>query len=113
LDRIREESVPPAELERARSYVALGLPRRFETTAGVASALADLEVHDLSLDFYNGFVPGIMAVTADDVRRVANRYLHPDRAVVVVVGDLSQVEAGLRRLELGPVQVRRLEEFVK
>src|SRR5690606_38240445 len=32
LRRIRDESVPPAELERARRYVALALPRRFETT---------------------------------------------------------------------------------
>lgn len=113
LRRIREEPVPPDELERAKSYVALGLPRRFETSGGVAGQLADLEIHGLSMDFYNEYVPRVMAVTAADVQRVARQYLHPDRAVVVVVGDLAQIEAGLRALSVGPVEVRRTEEFVR
>ena len=65
------------------------------------------------MDFFNSYVPRVMAVTAADVQRVAREYLHPDRAVVVVVGDLSQIEAGLRALSVGPVEVRRTEEFVR
>jgi zinc protease len=113
LRRIREEPVPQDELDRARNYVALGLPRRFETSAGVAGQLADLEIHGLSMDFFNSYVPRVMAVTAADVQRVAREYLHPERAVVVVVGDLAQIEAGLRALTVGPVEVRRTEEFVR
>jgi zinc protease len=54
-----------------------------------------------------------MAVTAEDVQRVAREYLHPDRAVVVVVGDVSKIGPGIRALGLAPVEVRQVGEFVK
>lgn len=113
LRRIRDEAVPTAELERAKSYVALGLPRRFETTAAVASQLADLETYGLTVDFYNDYVERIMAVTADDVRRVAREHVRPEQSVVVIVGDLSTIEPGLRALELGPLEIRETLEFVR
>jgi predicted Zn-dependent peptidase len=113
LRRIRDEQVSVDELERARNYVALGFPRRFETTGGVAAQLADLKVYGLSMDFYNNYVPRVMAVTAADVQRVAREYLQPDRAAVVVVGDVSQIESSLRALPLGPVEIRQTEEFVR
>lgn len=113
LRRIREEPVTSAEVERAKQYVALGLPRRFETVGGVAGQLAELELHGLSMDFYNGYVDAVMAVTAEEVQRVAREHLRPDQAVVVVVGDRSEVEAGLRALPLGEVEIRAIEEFVR
>lgn len=113
LNRIREESVPADELARAKSYVALGLPRRFETTQGVAMQIADLETYDQSIDFYNDYVERVMAVTAEDVRRVANEQVRPDRAVVVVVGDRESIETGLRALGIGPVEIRETPEFVR
>lgn len=113
LRRIRDEAVSPEELARAKSYVALGLPRRFETTEDVASQLAELETHGLSIDFYNDYVPRVMSVTAADVQRVAREYLHPDRSVAVIVGDLQTIEPGLRILNLGPVEIRESKEFVR
>jgi predicted Zn-dependent peptidase len=113
LRRIRDEPVPADELERARNYVALGLPRRFETAAGVAAQLAELEVYGQTMDFFNGYVPRVMGVTAGDVQRVAREYLHPDRSVVVVVGDVGTVEAGLRATGVGPVEIRQVGEFVR
>lgn len=113
LNRIREEPVTAAELERAKSYVALGLPRRFETTQSVASQLADLTTYGLSMDFYNRYVDRVMAVTAEDVRRVAREHVRPDRAVVVVVGDLDTIRPGLAALDLGPIEVREIGEFVR
>jgi predicted Zn-dependent peptidase len=113
LRRMRDEPVPAGELDRARNYVALGLPRRFETAAGVAAQLAELEVYGQTMDFFNQYVPRVMAVTAADVQRVAREYLRPDRSVVVVVGDVNAVEAGLRATGVGPVEIRRVGEFVR
>ncbi|MDP9349398.1 MAG: insulinase family protein, partial [Gemmatimonadota bacterium] len=113
LNRIRAEPVSQDELERAKRYVALGLPRRFETASDVAARLAELAIYGLDMDFYDEYVDRIMAVTAEDVRRVANQYVRPGRSVVVVVGDRKTVEAGVRAAGLGPVQVREVGEFVR
>jgi predicted Zn-dependent peptidase len=113
LRRVRDEAVPADELARAKKYVALGTPRRFETSEGVAAQLAELEIYDLPRDFFNSYVQHVMAVTAEDVQRVAREYLHPDRSVVVVVGDVSKIGPGIRALGLAPVEVRQVGEFVK
>ena len=47
-------------------------------------------------------------MTAADVLRVARQYVNPDRFAVVVVGDRSQIEAGIRALNEGPISIRDL-----
>jgi zinc protease len=113
LNRIRDEAVPADELDRAKQFIALGLPQSFETSAQVAARLAELRMYDLPMDYYNTYVQRVMAVTADDVRRVANEYIRPGRSAIVVVGDRATVEAGLRALPLGEVEIRTIEEFVR
>jgi zinc protease len=113
LNRIRDETVPPAELERAKSYVALGLPQRFETTAQIAGRVAELVIYDLPLDSYDSYVARVMAVTAEDIQRVARQYIRPDRSAIVIVGDRREIEDSLRALPIGAVEIRTVEEFVR
>jgi predicted Zn-dependent peptidase len=113
LNRIRTEPIPADELDKAKRYVALGFPQSLETTQDVAGRLADLVTYGIEPSFLGTFVGGVMAVTADDVRRVADRYVRPGNAVVVVVGDRSQIEAGLRAINLGRVEVKDVGEFVR
>jgi predicted Zn-dependent peptidase len=108
LRRIRDEAVPAAELEKAKQYLSLGLPGDFETTAGAAFRFRDLLIYGLPLDYYAGYIDRINAVTAADVQRVARRYIDPDRFDIVIVGDRSQIEAGLRALNEGPIVYRDL-----
>jgi len=99
------DAVPAEELARARNYVALRYPARFQAVGSIAGELEELYLYDLPPDYFNTFVPRVLAVTGDDVRRVARRYLTPDRMAVVVVGDRAKVEAGVRALNLGPLRV--------
>jgi zinc protease len=113
LERVRTEPIPADELGKAKRYVALGFPQEFETTQAVAGQLADVVTYGIDPAFFNTFVARVMAVTAEDVRRVANQHVRPGNAVVVVVGDRQQVEAGLRALGLGTVEIREVSEFVR
>jgi zinc protease len=113
LNLIRDQAVPHDELERAKQYIALGLPMSFETTGGVAGRLAELVVYGLPLDTFDEYVGRIMAVSAADVQRVARSYVRPGGAVVVVVGDRATIEPALRALQMGEVEVRGIEEFVR
>ena len=108
LRRIREEPVAPAELAKAKAYLTLGLPGDFETTGGAATRFRELLAFGLPLDYYDRYVERINAVTATDVQRVARQYIDPDHFDIVVVGDKSQVEAGIKALNEGPIVYRDL-----
>jgi zinc protease len=113
INRIRTEAVTPQELDKIKNFVALRLPDQLETTQDISFQLANLETYGLDASFYDDYVQRIMAVTADDLRRVANQYVRPDRSVVVVVGDRQVVEAAVRAANVGPVEIRDVTEFVQ
>jgi predicted Zn-dependent peptidase len=86
LTRIHEP-VDAGELDKAKNYLALLLPRNFETTRGTADALAQAWVYDLPPDYYATYADKVRAVTAADVKRAADQYIQPDKLAVVIVGD--------------------------
>src|SRR5207248_2285646 len=99
------QPVPPDELARAKNYVALRFPEGFETTGDISRRLEDALVYHLPDDYFANYVQNIQGVTAADVQRVAQKYIQPNRFVVVVVGDLKTIEPGIRPLNLGPIKV--------
>jgi predicted Zn-dependent peptidase len=112
LTRIHEP-VDGEELEKAKNYLSLLLPRNFETTRAAANALAQIAVYDLPQDFYETYGQRVRAVTAADVTRVANKYIQPTKFAVVIVGDRKVIEPGVRALKLGPVTIVEAAEVMK
>jgi len=108
LRRIRDEAVPDAELAKAKAYITLGLPADFETTAAAAARFRELLVYGLPLDYFAHYAERINTVTAADVQRVARQYIDPDHFDIVIVGDKSQIEAGIKALNEGPIVYRDL-----
>jgi predicted Zn-dependent peptidase len=106
------EPVPEDELARARNYVALRFPGAFQSVAQVAGNLETLWQYNLPLTYFNTFVQRILAVTQADVQRVARQYLDPERMAIVIVGDQSVIEAGVRGLNLGPMRVLSVEDVM-
>jgi zinc protease len=102
---LRADGPTEAELDNARDYLRGVLPLRLQTTAALAGRAAELVVFDLPTDYFQDYRARIAAVTGEDVHRVAREIIRPDRMAVVVVGDASQVEAPLRALDLGPVEI--------
>ena len=62
----------------------------------------------LPKEFLETYRERIMAISIDDVNRVAANYLHPDRMVLVVVGNSDDFDGPLS--QLGTVRVIDLEE---
>ncbi len=83
------------ELTTAQAALSRGYPRGFETVEQIAGALAQLSLYELPDDYFDTFVPRVSAVTEQDVTRVANVHLDPDRLVTLVVGDRQAVEPTL------------------
>ncbi len=99
------QPIAAEELQKAKNYLALQLPRTFETERAAAGALAQAFVYGLPADYYETYGARVAAVTAQDVKRAADKYIQPDKFAVVIVGDRKTIEAGVRSLNLGPLTV--------
>jgi zinc protease len=84
--RLRDEPVPADELADSQSYLAGSMPLHLETNEGVANALLDMERYDLGFDYLQRYAGLVGAVTVDDVRRAAQKYLDPERYALAVAG---------------------------
>jgi Predicted Zn-dependent peptidases len=67
--------------------------------------LNDVVVYGLPLDYYSTYRERLAAVTPADLTRVGASQLKPDNLTIVVVGDLKTIEAPVRALNLGTVEV--------
>lgn len=87
IDRIRSAPIGEDELTLATSYLDGVFPIRYETTAAIARALANLVIHDLPENYYDVYRSRVRAVSTEGVLRAAQSHLFPDQLRVVVVGD--------------------------
>jgi zinc protease len=85
--RIRQEPVSAAELNDAKDYLTGSFPLRFDTMGKVANFLAQVEYFELGLDYIQRYPDLIRKITMDDVERVAQKYLEPEKMVTVIVGN--------------------------
>ena len=97
------------ELQKAKEALATSLPGAFETSVNVVNSFSTIFIYDLGLDYYTRYAQEVRAVTAEQALEVARKYLVADRLVVIAVGDRKVIEADLRKLNLGAVEIRDAE----
>ncbi|MGH7477061.1 MAG: M16 family metallopeptidase [Longimicrobiales bacterium] len=102
---LRDSGPTDQEVADARDYLAGVMPLQLQTTDQLAARFADIVVYDLPLDYFGTYGARILAVRADDVRRVAREHLRPDRFAIIVVGDAGSIHDPLIQLGVGPVEV--------
>jgi len=106
VQRMRAAGLTGDELTLAKDSLVRSLPAEFETSARLTASTANLFVYDLGLDYYTKYPARLAAVTAEGVKAAAEKYVVPEKLIVVAVGDRSKIEPELGRLMLGPVEVR-------
>jgi zinc protease len=92
LDRIRSEPVSAKEVSDAKSYLTGVYPIRLETQEGLIDQLVQIKMFDLPDNHLELYRDQIQAVTVDQIQEVARKYVKPDEAAIVIVGDGSQLE---------------------
>jgi zinc protease len=91
IGRIQRELVSEQELNDARDYLTGSFPLRLDTNRKVANFLALVEFFELGLDYPDRYAHWIRTVQREDVLRVAQRYLKPERLITVVVGNQNRI----------------------
>jgi len=93
MERIQKELVSEKQLEGAKKYLIGSFPMRFDTHGKLANFLTQVEYYGLGLDYPEKYPSLIQSITREEVLRVAKKYLHPKKYVLVIVANLK--EAGM------------------
>ena len=107
--KMKEAPVSAEELALGKDSLVRSLPGRFETSAQAAGSFATLFVYDLGLDYFTKYIQRLGAIDTAAVRAAAEKYLIPERLVVVAVGDRAKIESDLKNLNLGANEYRDAE----
>lgn len=91
LDRIRTEPAPAKEMSDAKAYLTGVFPLRLETQEGLIEQLVTIRMMGLPVDYLETYRDRVNAVTAADVQRIAQKYVTPDKAAIVIVGDAKEI----------------------
>jgi zinc protease len=96
--------VTPEELAKAQASLTLSLPGQWETIGAVGASMEEIVRFDLPHDYYSTFASNVRALQVADLATAGRETVQPDKLVWVVVGDRAKIEAGIRELNLGPLQ---------
>lgn len=103
MKHMRDRPISREDLQQAVDYLIGHQALDFETSAGIADQFLDLMNYGLSLDTWSALPAALRGLTTDEVWQATRRYLDPDQATIVLVGNASAFDKDLKKL--GPVKV--------
>ena len=102
IERLAQEPITAEELELAKNYMAGSFARSLEDPRTVARFALNTFLNDLPKDHYATYLQRLEAITTSDVERAAQTFLHPDKAIIFVVGDKEKIQYKLPALSANP-----------
>ena len=101
--RIRDEKVSRRELEESKRSIVAGFALSLEQPTRLLNFAITRKLYGLPADYWDTYAAKIMAVSAEDVQRVARKYLNPETLQLVAVGDATKIKSVLEKY--GAVEV--------
>jgi predicted Zn-dependent peptidase len=93
------------EIAKIREQRVRALPGSFETASSVLGAMNGILIYGRPDDYVQTLKPRIEAVDQKTAETALSAVMKPDALTWVIVGDLRQIEAPVRALNLGTVEV--------
>ena len=111
INTIQNEAASTDEIETIQNNIIETFPRTFESKAGTMGLFISDERTHRPDGYWQNYRDQIQSVNADDVQRAANEYLHPEDAVILVVGPWEEIKKGNADSEADPDRVATMDEF--
>lgn len=83
VQRMIDEPINPDELQKVKNQIETDFVRNFSSVARIAESLANYEVYYGDANLINTEVSRYIAVTAEDIQRVAAKYLVPENRIIL------------------------------
>lgn len=104
-----EKPITEKEFTTARLSKVRGYAQQFEAYGRITQQVADLWLHGLPMTYLQAETdePGKLQIAG--VNATAAKYAAPAGTSILLVGDLSKIEAGIRELNLGEIVILDVE----
>lgn len=103
LNRLRNEKPAAAEMDDAKHAIVSAFALSLEQPAQLLNYAIIRKLYNFPADYWDKYPATIMAVTVDDVQRVAKKYYNPETMQIVAVGDASKIKTVMEKY--GPVEM--------
>jgi zinc protease len=107
LERMEKERVSPEELSNAKNLASGSFLLRMESQNALADQFVMMRNMGLPNAYLEKFTSRVRAVEPDQIQAAAKKYMSPDKAAIVVVGDASKIAKALEKF--GTVTVTKVE----
>lgn len=91
MDRIVNELVTEEALQNVKNYMNGGFARSLESSQTIARFALNIERYGLPKDYYANYLANLEALTVEDIKAVAEKYIRPDNCYILVVGNKGEV----------------------
>jgi zinc protease len=109
--RLVRERVGQRELADAQAYLAGSFPLTIETPDQIATQVLNVLFYDLPISEIGTFRERVLAVTPEDIQRVARQYIRSDRLSIVLVGNARAFASQLIELGFGAYEVIPVDQL--
>ena len=108
IKRIKTELVDEEAIKIAKAKYTGNFVLALERPQTIANYALNIKLNNLPSDFYETYLAKINAVTATDIKRVANKYIKDENARIIVVGNGNDV---LENLEKTGIPIRYFDAY--
>ena len=106
MDRLINEPVEEETLQLVKNFMNGSFARSLESPRTIANFALNISRYNLPDDYYATYLAKLAAVTTEDVKAMANKYLKPENAIIVVAGNKDEVPETLTRFSAsGEVEI--------
>jgi zinc protease len=105
-----ENPVTDDELDRSVNNNTRSLPGQFETAGSIRGSLVSSLRYGRDWNYPATLTDRYQALALDDVRSVSGDLVNSGDLVWMVIGDVSEIEEGVRALDLGEIEIRRMSD---
>ena len=93
---MRNELVSNYDLELTKNMIAGMFSLSLEDPQTIARFALNIERYKLPANYYQTYLQNLAAVTAQDVKEMANKYLKPENSLILAVGDVSAIKNSMK-----------------
>jgi zinc protease len=98
IEGMHSGDVSEADLKMAKNARVNAFPSMFSGVGSIIQNFANLEFNNRPMDYYDAYLGKYEKVTVADLKRVAQKWLQPNKMIIMVAGSIDECRAGANNM---------------